>query len=89
MPNDGGRDAFLCKFDTDGSLLWSTQFGTGQSFTGRGVAVDAAGCAYLTGYTPGTGGNDAFLVKFAPIPEPAAFSLLALGWLAVFRHRRR
>ncbi len=53
----GAQDAFLVKFNTTGSAL---EFGTylGGAFSelggrdyGRGVAIDAAGHAYVTGFT--------------------------------------
>ncbi|MEZ6191258.1 MAG: SBBP repeat-containing protein [Phycisphaerales bacterium] len=70
--NQGGRDAFLTKFDPSGAELWSTQIGTASADASRSVALDAAGNAYISGYTSGSlGGNnagrsDAFLTKFDP-----------------------
>ncbi len=68
--NAGLEDAFLAKYDTSGTLLWTRQTGTASSDEGYGVAVDRAGNAYITGYThgnlggPSAGGNDAFLTKY-------------------------
>jgi hypothetical protein len=49
---DGGQDATLFKYDSNLSLKW-TQSGSGsfphQVNTGRGVALDSAGCVYVTG----------------------------------------
>ena len=50
--NGGGQDAFIAKVDNLGGTLQYAGFvgGTGFEF-GRGVAVDAAGRAYITGDT--------------------------------------
>jgi hypothetical protein len=48
---DGGQDATLFKYDSNLSLKW-TQDGSGtfpKVNTGRGVALDSAGCVYVTG----------------------------------------
>ncbi|MHC4405910.1 MAG: SBBP repeat-containing protein, partial [Planctomycetota bacterium] len=69
-PNLGIPDAFLVKYDSSGTLLWSQQFGTSSSDTSTSVAVDASGNAYISGITsgglggPNAGGADAFLVKY-------------------------
>ena len=74
-----GVNAFVTKLDATGSrLVYSTYLGgSGQNF-GRGIAVDAAGSAYVTGVTEATdfpttagaaqtthagGVNDAFVTK--------------------------
>ena len=81
QPTFGGiADAFVTKFAPDGSaLLFSTYLGGYGLDQGNGVAVDAAGSAYVTGSTDATnfptvnavqpasgGGTDAFVTKFAP-----------------------
>ncbi|MEM9659817.1 MAG: SBBP repeat-containing protein, partial [Planctomycetota bacterium] len=45
--NLGGRDAFLQRYDADGNLLWSTQFGTEGADSLRGVAVDDQGRVFV------------------------------------------
>jgi hypothetical protein len=93
-PNLGGRDVFLCKFDSSGNEIWTTQIGTSLLDHGSSVALDASGNAYITGFTegdlggPNAGFDDAFLVKLE-VPEPATLSLLALGALAMLRRRRK
>jgi hypothetical protein len=74
----GGYDAFVTKLNPTGSaLVYSTYLGGNDNDQGFGIAVDAAGNAYVTGYTnssdfPTTtgafqttlgGGNDAFVAK--------------------------
>jgi photosystem II stability/assembly factor-like uncharacterized protein len=49
-PNGG--DAFVTKLNSQGSaLFYSTYLGGTESDTGRGIAVDAAGNAFVTGFT--------------------------------------
>src|SRR6266850_132631 len=48
----GGVDAFVTKLDPTGSaLLYSTYLGGSGDDSGLGIAVDAAGAAYVTGFT--------------------------------------
>jgi len=68
----GGADAYLQKYDPNGNLIWTHQFGTAGSDEPRGVAANAAG-VYVTGLTDGTlpgqvnaGSPDAFIWKFDP-----------------------
>ncbi|MBP3982176.1 SBBP repeat-containing protein [Acidovorax sp. JG5] len=71
----GVGELFIAKFDTNGSRQWIHQWGSGGDGANRdasnGVAVDAAGNAYMTGYIPfnyaGTtpgGSGDAFAAKY-------------------------
>ncbi len=85
----GGSDAFVTKLDPTGSaLVYSTYLGgTGVDF-GRGIAVDATGSAYVTGYTnypgfPTTAGafqrnfggiDDAFVTKVNPAGSALIYS---------------
>ncbi len=83
--NSGGSDVFVTAFKADGSaLLYSTYLGGSKNDFGSGIAVDAAGNAYITGQTLSTnfpnfaarqkslnGTNDVFLVKILPVaPTP-------------------
>jgi hypothetical protein len=100
-PNAGlnSNDAFLTKYDSAGSLLWSQQIGTSSSDWNESVAVDAIGNAYIGGSTwgslggPNAGSSDAFLVKFSPIPEPSTFvtfgGLLGMGAIGLLLAGRR
>jgi hypothetical protein len=50
--HNGGRDAFVTKLSSDGSsLVYSTFLGGADHDEGYGIAVDASGRAYVTGYT--------------------------------------
>ena len=48
--SDGDYDAFLLKFDPDGELVWTRQFGSSKHDLSRAVAADASGI-YVTGHT--------------------------------------
>jgi hypothetical protein len=76
----GGFDAFVSKLNAAGSvLLYSTYLGGNDDEQGHGIAVDASGNAYVTGYTgssnfpttPGAfqttygSGGDAFVSKLS------------------------
>jgi hypothetical protein len=76
--NDGGGEAFVTKIDPSGSaLVYSTYLGGSGAEVGRGIAVDSAGNAYVSGFTNSTdfptknplqannggGSNDAFVAK--------------------------
>lgn len=68
-PNAGGSDAFLAKYDSGGTELWTRQLATSGQDAAYGVSVDANGNAYITGHTTGSfggpaDGRDAFLAKY-------------------------
>ncbi len=92
--NAGGWDAYLVKYDSSGSLLWSQQIGSTGYERSDSVVLDDLGNVYITGVTDGdlgganAGYGDAFLVKFEA-PEPASLALLAVGSFAVLRRRKR
>jgi hypothetical protein len=98
--NGGGRDAFVSKINSAGSaLVYSTYLGGSgfdggnggsaflQFFNGPSIAVDAAGNAYVTGFTNSTdfptmnplqptyaGGGDAFVSKINPAGSAFVYS---------------
>jgi hypothetical protein len=48
----GSFDVFITKLDANGlGPIYSTYFGDTQDDYGEGIAIDAAGAAYVTGYT--------------------------------------
>ncbi len=67
--NLGGQDAFLRKYDSSGTQLWTRQFGTASDDEAIGVAQDETGI-YVVGFTAGTlqsppyGGIDGFIRKY-------------------------
>ena len=73
----GSHSAFVVKFNTNGAVVYSTFLGGGvlndqttTSTSGQGIAVDANGDAFVTGYTTATN----FPVKNALQPKKAALS---------------
>jgi hypothetical protein len=90
--NDGDRDAFVAKVNPSGTGLVYAGFLGGSDWDGGyGIAVDAAGNAYVTGYTeshdfpavvgPDTsyngGSHDAFVAKV----NPSGTGLVYAGFL--------
>ena len=68
----GGQDAFVAKYDSSGSLMWTRQLGTSNSDDSYEVAADVAGNIFISGATHGSldgqtsaGGWDAFVAKFS------------------------
>ena len=75
----GGGDAFFTRLNANGTgLVYSTYVGGSGGEQGNAIAVDAAGNAYIAGFTASAdfptlsplqatnaGGNDAFVTKFA------------------------
>ena len=67
--NAGGSDIFLSKYDAEGNLHWTSQFGSSGDDRARGLALDGLGNAYVSGWTTGSlteqsfGADDAFLSK--------------------------
>ena len=45
----GNCDAFVCKFDSNGSLIWSTYLGSPNYDRGYGIEVDTQGYVYIAG----------------------------------------
>ncbi len=77
----GGGDAYLTVFNSDGTdIIYSTGFGGNSREQGRGIALDSANNACITGNTESNGtfpvknafqtasggGKDAFVAKFNP-----------------------
>jgi hypothetical protein len=89
VSSDGGNDAFVAKFNSDGSaLMYSTFLGGVGSEGGGKIAVDSTGNAYVTGATTspsfplmnplqssyGGGDADAFIAKLSADGSALLFS---------------
>ena len=69
--NNGGKDVFLIKYDTNGSLVWKNQIGTSSNDEGSGLVLDndsniiVAGLTYsgLDGNSH-SGSSDLFVLKY-------------------------
>jgi len=76
LTSSGGRDMYLVKYDSSGTVQWAQKAGgSAASERGRAIAVDAAGNSYVCGYfytqatfgsitVTSNGGYDAFLAKY-------------------------
>ena len=69
----GGIDAYLAKYDPNGTQVWLKQLGTKDSDRARGIATDGSGNVFICGTTEGDlepgqhrGVRDAFLAKYDP-----------------------
>lgn len=69
-PVVGSTDAFLTRYSSSGSLLWTKQLGSAQDEGANGVTTDGLGNVYVTGSTQGSlagpllGQMDTFLYKY-------------------------
>ena len=96
--DQGDRDAFVTELSSGGnSLVYSTYLGGNDDDCGYGIAVDAGGNAYITGYTESTdfptldpyqtdqGGIDAFITKLGspsePVPTLSEWGMILLALL--------
>jgi len=74
--NAGSADVFVRKYAANGTVAWTSQFGTPDWEEGDAIAVDGNGNSYVTGYTLGAiagtnaGGTDLFLRKYSPSGSP-------------------
>uniref|UniRef100_B8HS32 Hemolysin-type calcium-binding region n=1 Tax=Cyanothece sp. (strain PCC 7425 / ATCC 29141) TaxID=395961 RepID=B8HS32_CYAP4 len=68
--NKGGSDAFVTKYDSGGTRLWTRQLGTPAYDAAYGVTSDPYGLVYITGSTFGNlastnqGSSDTFVTKY-------------------------
>jgi hypothetical protein len=85
--NAGGYDGFVTELNPAGSALtYSTYLGGSSDDVAQAIALDSAGEAFVTGYTPSAdfptaspllphaGANDAFVVKFSAAGSPLLYS---------------
>jgi hypothetical protein len=87
------HEAFVAKLNPSGSaLVYSTYLGGNKDDTGRGIAVDSAGIAYVTGQTASAtfplaaafqptlkGTSDAFVTAFNPTGTALVYSTFLGG----------
>ncbi|MDT9191090.1 MAG: SBBP repeat-containing protein, partial [Limnospira sp. PMC 894.15] len=67
----GGRDAFITKYQPDGTKAWTRLLGTWGDDYARALTTGRDGSIYVAGYTEGdldgqtySGGSDAFITRF-------------------------
>ena len=78
ITSSGGKDIFIAKFDTTGSLEWVKTYGDSSFDRGLDIAIDSSDNIYVTGYfidtinfgggnvtvtDPSSGGSDLFVLK--------------------------
>jgi Tfp pilus assembly protein PilZ len=77
LTNNSSYNAFVAKYDTNGAVLWAQQLGGESDDQGTGIALDADGKCYVTGYFEGDawfgdqdlislGDRDMFICQFDP-----------------------
>ena len=49
LPNSGGNDAFIVKYDTDGSVQWIAKIASTSGDIGYAIATDSSENVYVTG----------------------------------------
>ena len=93
--NNGGYDAFVAKYDSNGNQVYSTLLGGGSDDQGYGIAVDGSNNAYVTGYSASDsfpqvnnpfqhsrhGGKDAFVAELNAAGNNLVYSTLLGGVL--------
>ena len=69
--NNGGSDAFINKYNSDGSKQWTQLLGTPDYAHANSISTADDGSIYITGYTTGdldgqtnSGSHDVFISKF-------------------------
>jgi hypothetical protein len=78
LTNSGSADVFVAKYDNAGSLVWAQADGGSGYDVGNGIALDAAGNSYVTGFfyssvatfgnitLTNSGQSSIFIVKYDP-----------------------
>jgi len=71
--NSGGTDAFISKYNSDGSKIWTRLLGSSGYEDASGIVAGEDGSIYITGVTGGNldgqsnnGQTDAFISKYDP-----------------------
>jgi uncharacterized delta-60 repeat protein len=74
--NSGGNDAFITKYNPDGTKVWAKLLGSSESDVARALTTGKDGTIYSSGYTTGNldgqtnsgGTSDAFITKYQDAP---------------------
>ncbi len=72
LETSGSTDTFICKYDTNGNLLWVKNYGSDNPWS---VAIDNSGNIYTTGYFSTTADFD---------PGDGTFNLTSAGSYDIF-----
>lgn len=72
--NQGGVDAWVAKYSSNGALVWKKQLGTSNNDESFGVATDSNSNVYISGRTGGSLGGafqggfyDAWVAKYSQL----------------------
>jgi hypothetical protein len=84
--NNGGKDAFVAKFNPDGTKVWTRLLGTSGKEVGYSLTTGLDGAVYVSGDTEGAlegqtnnGAHDVFVTKFNPDGTKVWTRLLGTG----------
>jgi hypothetical protein len=75
----GAYDAFAAKLNSNGVLLWNSFLGSSNWEFGQGIAADAAGNVYVTGYCFATWGSPVRAFSLGSPPDAFAAKLDGSG----------
>lgn len=75
LTSSGSWDIFVCKLDSAGNFVWTRQWGGTAQDTADGLAVDAVGNVYTTGFFSDTADFD---------PGPGVLTLNSAGGIDYF-----
>lgn len=70
LASSGGRDIFVARFTSAGSLVWAVRAGGPNDDYGRGITSDSSGNLYVCGYVAGN-------AQFGSIPATGYFGYVA------------
>lgn len=80
------RDAWIARYDANGNRQWIRQFGTWSFEQVTGLATDADGNLYISGYTggafagPNAGQSDAWVAKYTAAGDPVWQKQFGTPW---------
>jgi len=64
--NSGSNDAFITRYNTDGTKAWTRLLGTTSRDQATALTTGADGAIYVAGYTSGSPGGVNFISDYAP-----------------------
>ena len=86
LNSSGESDIFAAKVDPDGNWLWAARAGGTEADSSRGIAIDGAGNAWLTGHFTGSAAFGALTLNSSGSEDVFAAKLDSSGnWLWAVR----
>jgi len=95
LRNNGQRDIFITKYNSNGDVLWAKSAGGGDDDEAKSVATDSEGNVFVAGYfnssevtfgdtqLSGSGTSKIFLAKYDPSGEHVWSTKIADGYVRV------